>query len=59
MARGGFEIGMEWKEGTLTQVTVLSKLGNTCRIRYDETEVTFETRKGETRVLDHRLSVPD
>jgi alpha-L-fucosidase 2 len=32
-AKGGFEVGMEWKKGKLTKATILSKLGKTCRIR--------------------------
>jgi alpha-L-fucosidase 2 len=32
-ARGGFEVGMEWKEGTLTETTILSTHGNLCKVR--------------------------
>lgn len=32
-ARGGFEIGMRWKDGKLNDATILSRLGNTCRVR--------------------------
>ncbi|MDR0892898.1 MAG: glycoside hydrolase family 95 protein [Mediterranea sp.] len=33
MARGGFEIGMDWKEGKITRVIVRSSLGGNCRLR--------------------------
>ncbi len=32
-ARGGFEIGMDWKSGKLTRLIVRSELGGNCRIR--------------------------
>ncbi|NQU22812.1 MAG: glycoside hydrolase family 95 protein [Candidatus Nealsonbacteria bacterium] len=32
-ARGGFEIDMVWKDGQLTQSTIRSHLGRSCRIR--------------------------
>ena len=33
VARGGFEVSMNWKEGTVSKVAVLSKLGGNLRIR--------------------------
>jgi alpha-L-fucosidase 2 len=32
-ARGGFEVGLRWTAGRLEYATILSKSGNTCRIR--------------------------
>ena len=32
-ARGGFEVGMRWKDGKLDEAVILSRLGNTCRVR--------------------------
>ena len=32
-ARGGFEVGMRWKEGRLEEAVILSLAGNTCRVR--------------------------
>jgi len=31
--RGAFELNMQWKEGKMTRVDILSKAGQTCRIR--------------------------
>lgn len=33
VARGAFEIGMEWKNGRWTSINLLSKKGNPCKIR--------------------------
>jgi alpha-L-fucosidase 2 len=32
-ARGGFEVGLSWKDGRLEQASILSKNGKTCRVR--------------------------
>ena len=32
-ARGGFEVDLAWVDGTLTEATVWSRLGHTCRLR--------------------------
>lgn len=32
-ARGNFEVAMTWKQGTLTEATILSGSGNECRLR--------------------------
>jgi alpha-L-fucosidase 2 len=35
VARGGYEVDMEWKEGRITHATIHSRHGGTCRIRSD------------------------
>jgi hypothetical protein len=32
-ARGGYEVGLEWKDAALTRATLVSANGNTCRVR--------------------------
>jgi alpha-L-fucosidase 2 len=32
-ARGGFEVGLTWRDGRLEEASVFSKLGNSCRVR--------------------------
>jgi len=46
-ARGGFELDLEWKEGKLTRLSILSKAGKTCRIRYQGEIREFPTEKGK------------
>ena len=33
MARGGFELDIDWKDGKLNECIIRSKVGNTCRVR--------------------------
>jgi alpha-L-fucosidase 2 len=56
-ARGGFEIGMTWKEGKLAQATIRSLLGNRCVVRLGDKVVAFETKKGKLYVLDGVLNL--
>ena len=37
VARGGFVIDMDWKEGKLTKAVIHSKSGGACQIKYDNT----------------------
>ncbi len=54
-ARGGFELDIEWQDGVLKSVRVLSKLGNTLVLRYQDEVVTVETEKGNAYFFDSRL----
>ncbi|KPL16970.1 MAG: alpha-L-fucosidase [Bacteroides sp. SM23_62] len=55
MARGGFQVDMKWKDGTLVSARVLSKLGNPLNIRYGDSSASFEMDKGQVLNLDHQL----
>ena len=56
MARSGFEVSLDWQDGQLHSVRILSKLGKTCKIRYGEKHVEINTEKGKTYVLDSNLT---
>jgi alpha-L-fucosidase 2 len=46
--RGGFEMDMTWKNGKLETLTIRSKAGNPCRLRYGNNVVSVNTAKGKT-----------
>ncbi len=52
IARGGFEVEMEWKDGKLIKAGILSRLGGPLAIRYAGTEYTHATEKGEKIVFE-------
>jgi alpha-L-fucosidase 2 len=45
-ARGGFVLDLAWKEGRLTRLSVLSKAGEPCKIRYRGQTKEFPTEPG-------------
>lgn len=47
-ARGGFELDLQWAGGVLQRVTVLSRVGGPCLLRYRDREVRLDTQKGAT-----------
>ena len=51
MARGGFEIDMEWKRGRLVRCQIISRHGGECRVVYGGgAEVRFATEAGKVYV---------
>lgn len=54
-ARGGFEIDMKWNQGELVSVKILSKLGNECKLKYQDISESFKTNKGEIMNLNKLL----
>jgi alpha-L-fucosidase 2 len=54
-ARGGFEVDIDWEDGRLKNVKILSKLGNTCQIRYGAITITLKTEKGKEYTLNGEL----
>ncbi len=60
-ARGGFEVGLRWKNHQLQQVTVRSVAGLPCTLKYQNNNIRFSTQKGKTYIFDgglKRLSEP-
>lgn len=56
-ARNGFEVDLTWAEGQLRMATVLSHLGNECRVRLSEQTTTFATQKQKRYSLDPHLKI--
>ncbi|MBC7809296.1 MAG: glycoside hydrolase family 95 protein, partial [Akkermansiaceae bacterium] len=54
-ARGGFEVGITWRDGELTQVTVHSLNGSPCVVRYGDKVLPVTVAKGETVPLSAEL----
>ncbi|WP_224995742.1 glycoside hydrolase N-terminal domain-containing protein [Cesiribacter sp. SM1] len=55
VARGGFEVDIEWEEGKLKQVNILSRLGNPLQLRYKDKVINLNTQKGQTYMLNGAL----
>jgi len=56
-ARGGFEVDIEWENGELKNLTVLSLNGNKCNLRYGSKETSFDTSKNEQKIIDLNLEI--
>lgn len=56
IARGGFEIAMDWKNGQLINATILSKLGNPLKLSYNGKTLEFKTSKNGKYGLSKDLS---
>jgi alpha-L-fucosidase 2 len=56
-ARGGFEIVMNWQNGQLTSLEILSKAGNNCTVSYKGKKMTFATQKGKHYKLNSNLEL--
>jgi alpha-L-fucosidase 2 len=49
MARGGFEVNIDWENGTLKQARITSKLGNQLKLSYHGKMVEIiTTEKGKS-----------
>ena len=57
IARGAFEITMEWKNGQLETVDILSRAGNKCNVRCGSKRISFDTVKGKHYKLNADLKL--
>ncbi|OLY94584.1 alpha-L-fucosidase [Cnuella takakiae] len=55
VARGGFEVDIDWEGGKLKGVKLLSRNGGTCKLRYGNQVVELNTEKGGTYRLGRQL----
>lgn len=52
-AKGNFELDIRWKNGSLSSVTVLSKDGGNCELRYKDDKFVLKTVKSKTYTLNY------
>jgi alpha-L-fucosidase 2 len=57
VARGGFEVDIEWNNGKLTKVIIYSKQGNHTKIGYDGKIIKLQLSKNESIILDSELNL--
>jgi alpha-L-fucosidase 2 len=54
-ARGGFQLSIDWKDGQLQSVELLSLAGKDCLMRYKDKVVSLKTEKGKRYMLNGNL----
>jgi alpha-L-fucosidase 2 len=54
-ARGGFEVGIAWRDGRLTECTIKSLLGNPVAVQYGDRRVRMNTTKDQVIRLNGQL----
>ncbi|MFB3825553.1 MAG: glycoside hydrolase N-terminal domain-containing protein [Bryobacteraceae bacterium] len=57
VARGGFEIAMEWSGGALRSAEIGSRAGGPCKLRYRDRTAVIETAAGRRYRVDDALRV--
>lgn len=55
VVRGGFEISMKWNDGKLQTLSVLSKAGQVCKLKYGGKQLAFPTVKGKVYSISKDL----
>jgi alpha-L-fucosidase 2 len=57
MARGGFEVDIDWENGKLKQARIMSKLGNPLKLSCQGKEIELKkTDKGKSYIFNENLS---
>jgi alpha-L-fucosidase 2 len=54
-ARGGFVLDIIWKEGRLQELTIHSKTGNNCSVRYGDKQIQIASKKGASYTMNGNL----
>ncbi len=57
--KGNFEVSMQWKNNTLTRVSIVSNSGALLELKYSTKEISMETQKGNTYHFDSNLDLID
>jgi alpha-L-fucosidase 2 len=57
MARGGFQVDMAWNDGEITELRILSKLGNVLDLRFGTSEASLTTYEDQLITLEDVLKV--
>jgi alpha-L-fucosidase 2 len=55
--RGGFELGMEWKEGILVRASLKSIKGRSCTVRYGTKAVQVNIQPGKSIQMNKDLNI--
>ena len=55
-ARGGYQVGCEWKAGHLVSASIQSSTDSTCHVRYGDKVVNLTLKAGEKVLLDQNLA---
>ncbi len=55
-ARGGFTVGLDWKDGRLSEARILSTLGGPLHLRNGDKTARFETKPGQSIKVDAALA---
>lgn len=56
-SRGGYDVNIEWQNGKLKKVEIISKLGNDCKVSYNDKIIEFKTEKGKSYSFDGELNL--
>ena len=59
VARGGFEVDIDWNNGKLTKVRIHSKRGNHTKIVYGGEIIELQLSKNESVILDSELNLKE
>jgi alpha-L-fucosidase 2 len=51
VARGGFEVALEWRDGKLVKATILARQSKPLKVRYAGHEIDIQARAGKTYTL--------